>query len=129
MRALGAEIDMVSGPEGPEGTPLAARLARVDHLVATIDGAYWPNQYANALNPGAHAMGTMAGVHDALEGTVDGVFVGVGTTGTLSGCLDFVAANDRATRVTAVDAVGSILFGGDPGERRIPGMGAGCVPP
>jgi N-(2-amino-2-carboxyethyl)-L-glutamate synthase len=48
---------------------------------------------------------------------------------TLGGCLDFVAANERATRVTAVDAVGSVLFGGEPGERRIPGMGAGRVPP
>lgn len=129
MRALGAEIDMVSVPEGPEGDPLAARLTRVAHLVATIDGAYWPNQYANPLNPQAHAMGTMTEIDEALEGAVDGVFVGVGTTGTLGGCLDFVAANDRATRVTAVDAVGSILFGGEPGERRIPGMGAGRVPP
>lgn len=129
MRALGAEIDRVSVPEGPDGDPLAARLARVADLVATIDGAYWPNQYANALNPQAHATGTMAEIDEALQGAVDGVFVGVGTTGTLGGCLDFVAANDRATRVTAVDAVGSVLFGGEPGERRIPGMGAGRVPP
>lgn len=129
MRALGAEIDMVRVPEGPEGNPLAARLARVAELVDTIDEAYWPNQYSNPLNPQAHAMGTMAEIDEALEGAVDGVFVGVGTTGTLGGCLDFVEANDRATRVTAVDAVGSILFGGEPGVRRIPGMGAGRVPP
>ena len=129
MQALGAEIDLAGVGEGGEQNPLAARLARVAHLVATIDGAYWPNQYANPLNPQAHAMGTMAEIDEALEGAVDGVFVGVGTTGTLGGCLDFVAANGRATQVTAVDAVGSILFGGEPGVRRIPGMGAGRVPP
>jgi N-(2-amino-2-carboxyethyl)-L-glutamate synthase len=129
MRALGAEIDMVSIAEGRGGNPLAARLARVAHLLATTEGAYRPNQYANGLNPAAHAMGTMAEIDAALDGEVDGVFVGVGTTGTLCGCLDFVASNDRATRITAVDAVGSVLFGGAPGERRIPGMGAGRVPP
>ncbi|TVP45602.1 MAG: pyridoxal-phosphate dependent enzyme [Gemmatimonadales bacterium] len=129
MRALGAEIDMVSVPEGSATSALAARLDRVAHLVTTLDGAYWPNQYANALNPVSHAMGTMAEIDEALEGQVDGVFVGVGTTGTLGGCLDFVAANARPTRVTAVDAVGSILFGGEAGERRIPGMGAARVPP
>jgi len=129
MRALGAEIDLVDVAEGPDANPLAARLDRVAHLVETIDGAFWPNQYANALNPASHARGTMAEIDEALDGQVDGVFVGVGTTGTLGGCLDFVAANARSTRVTAVDAVGSILFGGEAGERRIPGMGAGRVPP
>jgi 2,3-diaminopropionate biosynthesis protein SbnA len=129
MRALGAEIDLVEVPEGPNANLLAARLARVAHLVDRMDGAFWPNQYANALNPASHALGTMAEIDEALEGQVDGVFVGVGTTGTLGGCLDFVTANARPTRVTAVDAVGSILFGGEAGERRIPGMGAGRVPP
>jgi len=129
MRALGAELDVVDVPEGPDANPLAARLDRVAHLVATTDGAFWPNQYANALNPASHARGTMAEIDEALDGQVDGVFVGVGTTGTLGGCLDFVAANARSTRVTAVDAAGSILFGGEPGERRIPGMGASRVPP
>jgi len=129
MRALGTEIDMVNVHEGAEPSPLAARLERVALLVATLEGAYWPNQYASVLNPQAHAMGTMAEVDEALGGAVDGVFVGVGTTGTLGGCLDFVAAHSRTTRVTAVDAVGSILFGGESGKRRIPGMGAGRVPP
>jgi N-(2-amino-2-carboxyethyl)-L-glutamate synthase len=129
MRAFGAEIDRVSVPEGPGANPLAARLERVAHLVATLEGAYWPNQYANPLNPEAHARGTMAEIDEALRGAVAGVFVGVGTTGTLGGCLDFIEANDRSTRVTAVDALGSVLFGGDPGERRIPGMGAGRIPP
>jgi N-(2-amino-2-carboxyethyl)-L-glutamate synthase len=129
MRALGAEIDLVQVAEGPDANPLAARLERVAHLVETTDGAFWPNQYANALNPASHARGTMAEIDEALDGQVDGVFVGVGTTGTLGGCLDFVAANARSTRVTAVDAAGSILFGGEPGKRRIPGMGAGRVPP
>ncbi len=129
MRALGAEIDMVNVHEGAEPGPLAARLERVALLVANLEGAYWPNQYANVLNPQAHAMGTMAEVDEALGGAVDGVFVGVGTTGTLGGCLDFVVAHGRSTRITAVDAVGSILFGGESGKRRIPGMGAGRVPP
>ena len=129
MRALGAEVDMVEEPSGPGRDWLTARLDRIEHLVATTEGAYWPNQYANPLNPTAHSVGTMAEIDAALGGAVAGVFVGVGTTGTLGGCMDFVTANARDTRVTAVDAVGSVLFGGEPGTRRIPGMGAGRVPP
>lgn len=129
MRALGAEVDVVE-PHGTGGrSPLEERLERVAFLVSTIEGAFWPNQYANEMNPAAHAGGTMAEIDAALDGDVTGVFVGVGTTGTLGGCLDFVSANARHTGVTAVDAVGSILFGGEAGKRCIPGMGAARVPP
>ena len=34
----------------------------------------------------------------------------------------------RVVKVVAVDAVGSVLFGGKPGRRKIPGLGAGREP-
>ena len=128
MRALGAEIDVVATPTDPGVDLLAARLARVAALVAAFDDVHWPDQYSNPANPRAHAMGTMAEIDAALDGDVDVVFVAVSSTGTLGGCLDHIRGRGLPTRVVAVDAYGSVLFGGTRAPRIIPGLGAGQLP-
>ncbi len=125
LRALGADVRVVTRPDLVTGDLLTARLALVEHLVATTPGAYWPNQYANASNPAAHAAGTMREIDEALEGDVDFVFVATSTTGTLHGCGDYLRALRRDTQLVAVDAVGSALFGGARAARALPGFGAG----
>jgi N-(2-amino-2-carboxyethyl)-L-glutamate synthase len=128
MRALGAELELVTTPRDPTVDLLSARLTRVVELVTTIDDAYWPDQYSNLANPRSHALGTMAEIDAALDGDVDVVFVAVSSTGTLGGCLDHIRSRSRSTRVVAVDAFGSVLFGGTRAPRIIPGLGAGCLP-
>ncbi|HEY1538906.1 MAG TPA: 2,3-diaminopropionate biosynthesis protein SbnA [Solirubrobacteraceae bacterium] len=125
LRALGADVRIVSRPDPETGDLLAARLRLVAHLLETIPGAYWPNQYANASNPAAHAAGTMREIDEALDGDLDYVFVATSTTGTLRGCQDYLRAHGRATQIVAVDAAGSALFGGTRGARALPGFGAG----
>jgi N-(2-amino-2-carboxyethyl)-L-glutamate synthase len=127
MRALGAQIEVVT-PSDPGVDLLAARLDRVVELVETLPGAFWPNQYANPANARAHERGTMAEIDEALDGRVDVLFVAVSSTGTLGGCLDRIAARGLHTEVVAVDAAGSVLFGGPGGPRLIPGLGAGRQP-
>ena len=124
MRALGAEVRVVSRPDPATGDLLVARLMLVAELLASIPGAFWPNQYANEANPAAHASGTMREIDEALDGVIDFLFVATSTTGTLRGCCDYLHANDRSTRVVAVDAAGSALFGGIPSTRRLPGLGS-----
>jgi N-(2-amino-2-carboxyethyl)-L-glutamate synthase len=128
MRALGAELDLVDAPLDGSVDLLTARLERVTALLAELDDAFWPNQYANVHNPRAHQYGTMTEIDAALGGTVDELFVAVSSTGTVGGCVDHLARHDRSTRVVAVDAEGSVLFGGDAGRRVIPGLGAGKLP-
>jgi 2,3-diaminopropionate biosynthesis protein SbnA len=125
LRALGAEVRVVNRPDPATGDLLTARLALVEHLVATTPGAFWPNQYANASNPAAHAAGTMREIDEALDGAVDVVFVATSTTGTLHGFGDYLREHGRATQLVAVDAVGSALFGGVRAARALPGFGAG----
>jgi N-(2-amino-2-carboxyethyl)-L-glutamate synthase len=127
MRALGAQIELVT-PTDPGVDLLAARLDRVVELVESLPEAFWPNQYANPANARAHEWGTMAEIDDALDGRVDVLFVAVSSTGTLGGCLDRIAARGLHTEVVAVDAEGSVLFGGTRGPRAIPGLGAGKTP-
>jgi len=57
------------------------------------------------------------------------LFVGAGTTGTLTGCARYFKRRHRPVRIVAVDSVGSVTFGGRPGRRMIPGLGASVRPP
>lgn len=125
LQALGADVRIVSRPDPETGDLLAARLRLVQHLLRTTPNSFWPNQYANEANPAAHANGTMLEIDEALEGDVDYVFVATSTAGTLRGCNDYLRDRGRSTRVVAVDAVGSALFGGARALRRLPGFGAG----
>lgn len=125
LRALGAEVRVVSEPDAATGDLLTARLALVRHLLKSTPHSFWPNQYANRSNPSAHAEGTMREIDEALGGDLDYIFVATSTTGTLRGCRDYLRENDRDARVVAVDAAGSALFGGQRGARMLPGFGAG----
>jgi len=125
MRALGADVRVVTRPDPETGDLLVARLKLVADLLAATPGSFWPNQYANPANPLAHALGTMREIDEALEGDLDYLFVATSTTGTLRGCAEYLRDRDRSTCVVAVDAEGSALFGGTPGVRRLPGFGAG----
>lgn len=125
MRALGADVRIVTEPDPATGDLLAARLALVASLLADVPDAFWTDQYANPSNAAAHQDGTMAEILDDLDDDLDYVFVATSTTGTLRGCTDVLRARGLRTQVVAVDAAGSALFGGVRGPRLLPGFGAG----
>ena len=126
IRELGAEVEVVSEPDPATGDLLVARLALVERLVAETPGAWRPDQYSNSSNPAAHRQ-TMAEIDDALDERVDWLFVATSTAGTLRGCCDYLIEQRRETKVVAVDALGSVLFGGTRSSRRLPGLGAGVA--
>ncbi|HEY0782319.1 MAG TPA: 2,3-diaminopropionate biosynthesis protein SbnA [Thermoanaerobaculia bacterium] len=129
LEAYGAEIDFVADPDPATGEFLQARLNRVQQLLGEIDNAYWPNQYANTSNSASHYRETMREVATALDGSVDFVFCATSTCGTVRGCGEYVRDHQMATRVVAVDALGSLIFSTEKGKRFFPGMGAGLRPP
>ena len=54
IEAYGGVVHMVSEPDPVDGDWLRARIDAVQQLVASIPGAWWPNQYANVNNAAAH---------------------------------------------------------------------------
>ena len=70
----------------------------------------------------------MREIVEQLGRAPDRLFVAVSTTGTIGGCVRYLQQAGAETQVTAVDADGSVLFGGRRGERKLPGFGAGVVP-
>ncbi|WP_330317577.1 2,3-diaminopropionate biosynthesis protein SbnA [Streptomyces platensis] len=133
MRAYGARVEVVEQRDPATGEFLPVRLARVQSHLASIPDAYWPNQYANEHNARAHHA-TMREICEALPGGPDYLFLAAGTCGTLRGCAEYIRDHELATRVVAVDAAGSVIFGPpEPWERShrrtIPGHGAAVSPP
>lgn len=126
MEALGAQVHIVTEPDR-EGGLLGARIEHVRRLCAADDRYVWLNQYANPSNWQAHYRTTAPAI-DRHFSDLDVLFVGAGTTGTLMGCARYFRANRPDVKVVAVDAVGSVAFGGPSLPRRIPGVGTGVRP-
>jgi cysteine synthase A len=127
LRAYGAKVDMVREPDPVTGEYLQARINRVKYLVNTIDRAFWPDQYSNPYNYLAHHQ-TIHEIVTTLGDRIDYLFCAVSTCGTLRGCAEYVRQHNMKTKVLAVDAVGSVIFGGARKKRLIPGHGAAVRP-
>ncbi|MFF4156092.1 2,3-diaminopropionate biosynthesis protein SbnA [Streptomyces sp. NPDC001678] len=126
MRSLRTEVVEVTTRDA-QGGFLNTRINYIHRRLAEDPTLVWLNQYANPAGVRAHRDRTAASVHKGL-GTVDALFIGAGTTGTLMGCVEYFAEHSPDTRVIAVDTVGSVTFGGPAAPRFIPGLGTSRRP-
>src|SRR5688572_22387067 len=106
---------------------LKTRLEMVKHLCATIPNAYWTNQYGNPDAVDAHYELTAAEICADFD-SLDYVFIGVSTAGTIAGVSRRLKEHYPGIRVIGVDTEGSVIFGGAPRKRHIPGVGSSIVP-
>jgi N-(2-amino-2-carboxyethyl)-L-glutamate synthase len=127
MEALGSQVHIISEPDAVGGF-LGARIDYVRRLCASDDRYVWLNQYENPGNWRAHSRTTAPAIARDFP-DLDVLFVGAGTTGTLMGCARYFREWHRPVRIVAIDAVGSVTFGGPPARRMIPGLGTGIRPP
>jgi cysteine synthase A len=127
MEALGSRVHVITEPDASRGF-LGARLDYVRALCASDTRYVWLNQYVNPGNWRAHYRTTAPAIARQFP-QLDVLFIGAGTTGTLMGCARYFREWRRPVRIVAVDSVGSVTFGGAPGRRMIPGLGAGVRPP
>lgn len=127
LRAYGAELEVVEEPD-ESGDLLMTRLNRVHRLREEHANSFWPDQYANRMNDRSHYDSTIQEVVADLDGPLDFLFCAVSTCGTLRGCSEYIRDQGLATRIIAVDAEGSVIFGHEPQRRLVPGLGAGRVP-
>src|SRR2546421_762832 len=100
---------------------LKSRLQKVKELCATIPNAYWTNQYGNLDAMEAHYELTATEICADFD-SLDYVFIGVSTAGTIAGVSRRLQEHYPNVRVIALDAQSSPLFGGAPRKRHIPGL-------
>ncbi|MEV0911042.1 2,3-diaminopropionate biosynthesis protein SbnA [Streptomyces hokutonensis] len=126
MQTLGSEVHIVTAPHRVEGL-LGARIERVRELCAENGDYVWINQYVNPSNWQAHYRSTGPEILSAFPDLAV-LFVGAGTTGTLMGCARYLREHRPSAKIVAVDAFGSVTFGGPAAPRMIPGLGSGVRP-
>jgi 2,3-diaminopropionate biosynthesis protein SbnA len=126
IEALGGRVHLVTDPDPVRGL-LGARIDYVQARVREDPRYVWLNQYANPANWLAHHRHTAPAIAGRFP-DLDVLFVGAGTTGTLMGCARYLRRARPEVTVVAVDAVGSVTFGGPAGTRLIPGLGTGVRP-
>ncbi len=107
---------------------LQTRLRAVQELCGSTERPFWTNQYANEDGMDAHYQFTGEEICRDLP-TLDYAFIGVSSGGTIAGMSRRLKGQYPGVKVIAVDATGSVIFGGSPKRRHIPGLGAGIVPP
>ncbi len=107
LKAMGAEV-VLTRSDVAKGHPeyyqdLAARLA------AETPGAYFVNQFGNPDNPAAHEFGTGPEILLQMDGKLDAIVFGCGSSGTMTGLSRAFAAASPHTELVLADPVGSIL--------------------
>ncbi|MEM1148779.1 MAG: cysteine synthase A [Pseudomonadota bacterium] len=124
LSILGAELVLTPKEEGLAGT-----LKKADELLASIEGAVMPSQFANPANPEIHEATTAEEIWTDTDGKVDAVISGVGTGGTFSGCARVLKTRKPELKMFAVEPEGSpVLSGGSGGPHMIQGIGPGFIP-
>lgn len=104
---------------------LKTRLKKIQELLNIYGDAFWTNQYENIDAVEAHY--NMTG-EEIAKLQVDYVFLGVSTGGTIAGVSQRIKEANPDVRVIAVDAEGSVIFGGRPKPRHLPGLGSSITP-
>lgn len=126
MAVLGAEVVVIETRDAHGGF-LQSRIDYIGERLRREPDLHWLNQYANPAGPQAHRDRTGRAIVEGI-GHLDYAFIGVGTTGTLMGCAEYLRRHSPATRIVAVDAVGSVTFGGPAARRHLPGLGTSRRP-
>ena len=107
LKAMGAEV-VLTRSDVAKGHPeyyqdLAERIAR------ETPGAYFINQFGNPDNPLAHEQTTGPEIFEQLDGRVDAIVFGCGSSGTMTGLSRYFARVSPQTEFILADPVGSIL--------------------
>ncbi|CAK0763767.1 cysteine synthase A [uncultured Gammaproteobacteria bacterium] len=124
LKLLGAELELTPAGEGMKGA-----IRKAEELVASIPGAFLPQQFKNSANPAVHRRTTAEEIWHDTDGKADILVSGVGTGGTLTGVGEVMKARKPGFKVVAVEPEDSpVLSGGNPGPHKIQGIGAGFVP-
>lgn len=123
MRALGAEVLRTPDAEGMLGA-----IRRANELVASDPSAFMAGQFENPANPDYHYETTAPEIFEQMEGKIDAVVLGCGTSGTFTGVGRFLKENLRGVLAIAVETQGSVLGGGPPGPHKVEGIGASFIP-
>ena len=118
IQALGGEIEYVPSEAGMQGA-----IDRCHGLSESIEGSFVPQQFENTANPCFHERSTGREVIEQLNGRIDAVVIGAGTSGTFVGVSRAVRRINKDVLCVLVEPEGSIYGGKPPGPKKVEGIG------
>jgi len=107
LKALGAEVVI---------QPITAKFGEPDHYVSVarrlsqeIPNSFFPFQYSNPGNPGAHYKTTGPEIWNDTDGKITHFVSGVGTGGTITGTGKYFKEKNPDIKIIGADPYGSIF--------------------
>ena len=134
LRAMGADV-ILTRSDVNKGHPeyyqdMAERISK------GIPGSYYINQFGNPANPLAHETTTGPEIFRQLEGKVDAVVCGIGSSGTLTGLTHYFKKAKPDVEMIIADPEGSVIKDfvtkgtfGEAGSWFVEGIGEDFIPP
>jgi cystathionine beta-synthase len=108
LKALGAEVIVCPTAVEPEDPRSYYSVAQ--KLARDIPNSFYPNQYANPMNPEAHYLTTGPEIWEDSEGQITHFVCGMGTGGTISGVGKYLKEKNPAIKIIGVDPFGSLYY-------------------
>lgn len=118
IEALGAEIDYVPNEAGMKGA-----IERCSELSQSVENSFVPQQFENSANPCFHERTTAGEIIEQMDGRIDAVVIGAGTSGTFCGVARAVRKINADVLCVLVEPEGSIYGGKPPGPKKVEGIG------
>ena len=132
LRAMGAEVVLTRSDVG-KGDP--EYYQDVGERLAKERGAYFINQFGNPDNPLAHEQTTAPEILEQMNGDMDAIVIGVGSSGTVTGISNYLKKHAPDVEVILADPVGSVLSNyvnkgelGQSGSWLVEGIGEDFIP-
>jgi cysteine synthase A len=130
LAMLGAKLVLTPGAEGMKGA-----IAKAEALAKETPNSWIPQQFENPANVDIHKKTTAEEIWADTDGKVDILVAGVGTGGTITGCVEVIKPRKPAFQAIAVEPKDSpvicqTLTGQPlkPGPHKIQGLGGGFIP-
>ena len=125
MLTYGAEFELTPREKGMKGS-----IARAQEILASIDGAWMPQQFENPANLEVHRRTTAREIlEDFRDQPLDAIITGVGTGGHITAAAEVLKNEWPQLKVFAVEpTLSPVISGGEPGPHPIQGIGAGFIP-
>jgi cystathionine beta-synthase len=133
LRAMGAEV-VLTRSDVAKGHP--EYYQDLGRSIAEEKGAYFINQFGNPDNPLAHQRTTAPEILEQMEGDLDAIVLGVGSSGTVSGISRYLSEHAPGVELILADPEGSVLADyinkGELGEKKtgwlVEGIGEDFIP-
>ncbi len=108
LAMLGAKLVLTPGAEGMKGA-----IARAEALAKETPNAWIPQQFNNPANPEIHRRTTAVEIWDDTDGEVDILVAGVGTGGTITGCVEVIKPKKPSFQAMSMNPVNHPMGGGE----------------